>query len=389
MRAEYVFWTCLALIAHTYVLYPVVLFVAYAAIQIRRDLEYLSGRSERRVSEPKELPAVSLLIPAYNEEAHLGEKLANLEQIDYPPDRLEVILVSDGSSDGTNRLLADAPQGRCRTIFLPVRQGKPTALNRAAEVATGDIFVLSDAATLLAPDAVRKLVRHFRDPRVGVVCGAVEFRRSVESAQTEGVYWKYECALRLMESRLGSTLTASGALYAIRRSCFVPLPPDTILDDFVLPMNARRRGYRVLYDPEAIGLEVAPESVAGEFVRRVRLAAGSFQALPQLLRASLGGFSFFAFLSHKVLRWLLPFLLIGLLLSNVFLLARIGYGLFFGAQVLLLLLAAAGRLWRPVLERIPFGLVSYFLSAINVAFLMGFVRSVFARKEVTWQRTSP
>ena len=386
MEAQWVFWTCLVLTMHTYVFYPVLLWIAYVISQVRRDLQYLAGRKDRRTTMPSELPPVSLLIAAHNEEEYLHDKIANLQEIDYPAGRLEVIFVSDGSTDRTNEILTESGNGRWRTILLPEQRGKASALNCATAVASHGIFVLSDAATLLARDAVRNLVRHFRDPRTGVVCGSLQFRRTAESEQTEGVYWTYECMLRLMESRLGATLTASGALYAIRRECFRRLAPDTLLDDFVLPMNARRLGYRVLYDPEAVGLEYAPPSVAGEFVRRVRLAMGSFRALPQLLRGSLGGFSLVAFVSHKLLRWFQPFILIGLLVSNAFLLRSPLFRLFFLGQLLLLLLAAAGAIWRSSLQRIPFGLVSYFLSAMNLAFLVGFVRSVFARKEAGWQR---
>ena len=178
-----------------------------------------------------------------------------------------------------------------------------------------EIIVFSDAATLFALDAVKKLVRHFADPHVGVVCGALQFRGSAESRQTEGVYWGYESMIRLMESRLGVTLSGSGAIYALRRQCFVPLAADTLVEDLVVPMNARALGFRVLYDPEARATDFAASTVAGEFTRRVRIATGSFQVLGQLLRAPLDARTI-RLLSHKVLRWIIPFLLIGILVSS-------------------------------------------------------------------------
>ena len=172
--------------------------------------------------------------------------------------------------------------------------------------ASHEIIVFSDASTLFAPDAVRKLVRHFGDPHVGVACGTLGFEGNPEFQRTEGVYWRYEKALRVMESRLGATLTASGAIYALRRAAWRPLTPDVMIDDFVVPFAARGLGYGVVFDPEARATDVAEESVAHEFARRVRLAVGSFRALGQLARVRLDAFTSRAFFSHKLLRWVLP-----------------------------------------------------------------------------------
>src|SRR5579863_903041 len=315
------FWLCLFLTVYTYCLYPAVLFCVYCVAQVRRDWKYLSGRRDRRIHENSsdDLPCISMLIPAYNEQNYLPEKIENLRHLDYPPEKLEVIFVSDGSTDDTNSILRSVSAAHIQSILLPGRNGKATALNCAAGRATGEVLVLSDASTLLRPDGLRKLVRHFADERVGVVCGSLEFVGTQESNQTEGVYWRYESILRLMEARVGATLTASGAYYAIRRECFQPIAAATLLDDFVIPMNARKRGFRVVYDPEAVATEFAGDSVAQEFTRRVRLAVGSFRALPELIRTPMRGFTGVAFVSHKLLRWVLPFLLIGLLVSNSFL----------------------------------------------------------------------
>mgnify|MGYP005818474479 CR=1 FL=1 len=283
-------------------LYPLVLLLAYGLVQVRRDLRYLGRRRDRRRSalKPEELPAVSFVIPAYNEEAHLPEKLANLRELDYPAAKIEVIFVSDGSTDGTNAILGAAGDANVRTVFLPVRQGKPNALNHGVARAAHDILIFSDAATLFEPDAVKKLVRHFADPTVGVVCGTLQFRATAESRQTEGVYWKYESMLRLMENCLGATLTASGAMYALRRECYRPLQISVLVEDFVIPMNARKRGYRVVYDPEAVGTKFAADSVAGEFTRRVRIAVGSFRALGELFRTPLRPFTHLSFFLAQV-----------------------------------------------------------------------------------------
>jgi cellulose synthase/poly-beta-1,6-N-acetylglucosamine synthase-like glycosyltransferase len=221
-----------------------------------------------------------------------------------------------------------------------------------------------------------------------VVCGAVEFKGSAESRQTEALYWKYESALRLMEGRLGATLTASGAFYALRRECYRPPSTHTLIEDFVIPMNARNLGYRVLYDPEAVAVDFAADSVAGEFARRVRLAMGSFRALPQLIHARMSGFTFIAFVSHKLLRWMVPFLLIGLLASSLLAASDRFCRLCLIGQLIFYLWGAAGLVFRNRLRRIRYALVAYFVLAMNMAFLVGFVRSLTNRQESTWQRVS-
>ena len=236
---------------------------------------------------------------------------------------------------------------RIRCIYLDTRGGKSSALNHAVAQAHHEILIFSDAATRFTPTAVQKLARHFSDPRVGAVCGSLDFEASPESQQTEGIYWTYESMLRLMEARLGATLTASGAIYALRRDCYPRLSADTVIEDLVIPMNARRLGYRVLYDPEAVGTDFAASSVAGEFARRVRVATGSFRALGQVLRTPLDPVTAFAFFSHKLLRWILPFLLIAMLVSSGLLWSQPLYRIALLGQLAFYLWAALGFLFRP------------------------------------------
>jgi cellulose synthase/poly-beta-1,6-N-acetylglucosamine synthase-like glycosyltransferase len=384
--AEIVFWLAAFLIAYTYLLYPLLLFILYAAVQVRRDLASLRSGRDRPSGAAAELPSVALIVPAHNEETHLRRKLLNVAALDYPRDRLDVVFVSDGSTDGTNAILADAERGGARVILLEPRRGKFSALNAGVDQARGDILVFSDAATEFAPDALRNLVRHFADRTIGVVCGALRFRASAESAQTEGVYWTYECALRLMEAQLGATLTASGAIYAARRECYRPLTADDILDDFVIPMQARRLGYRVVFDRDAEALDYAGETVKDEFRRRVRLAVGSFRALADFLRVPMSGTTRLAFVSHKVLRWTLPFVMIALLAANACLLSRPVYRVTMAGQLLFYGWAALGFLSRGRGRALPGALLAYFLVAMNAAFLVGFFKFLTGRREVAWQR---
>jgi cellulose synthase/poly-beta-1,6-N-acetylglucosamine synthase-like glycosyltransferase len=388
--APVILWSCVLLVAYAYAFYPALLFFAYSVAQIRRDWRYLAARQDRRAGSPDRdaLPAASLIIPAYNEEAHLRQKIVNLRELDYPSEKLEVLIVSDGSTDRTVDILKAVPDSGIEKIFLPFRRGKSNALNEAVRRSRNDILIFSDASTLFSPDAAKNLVRHFSDPRVGAVCGALQFQGSEESRQTEGVYWKYESMLRLMETRLGATLTASGAIYALRRECYPKLSPDTLIEDFVIPMNARRMGYRVLYDPEAVATEFSASTVGGEFTRRVRLAAGSFKALGQLIRTRQSAFTFWAFLSHKFLRWVVPFLLIGGFISNVLLVGSLPYRVLLGLQVIFYIWAAAGFMLRHRPKRIPFARIGYFVVAMNLAYLVGFIRYVSGRGEATWQRVN-
>ena len=383
-----IFWISFSLVLYSYFLYPLVLFVIYSLEQIRRDLNYLPSRRDRRVAEPgvSQFPGVTLVVAAHNEEKHIREKLANLRELEYARERLQIIIVSDGSTDGTNELLSAAADDQIEVILLPSRAGKANALNTGVAQAKHDILVFSDAATLFASDALIKLVRHFSIPTIGVVCGFLRFRSSAESQQTEGVYWKYETVLRLMEARLGATLTASGAIYALRRECFRALTPDVVIEDFVVPMRARQLGYSVHCDPEAVALEYAAPTVSGEFTRRVRLAGGSFRAVKDLVRVRLNPITTLALASHKLLRWVVPFLLILAFVANLFLIGNRIYLAALVCQVGCYLWGLLGFKFREQMKRVRFGLVGYFWLAMNLAFIVGFWRFLSGRQDSAWQR---
>lgn len=385
-----VFWTAVAMVIYAHIGYPVVLFVCYGLVQMKRDWQFLHHRRDRRRGElpDAELPTVTMLFAAYNEEEHLAEKLENTKQLQYPEGKLQVVIVSDGSSDRTNAILAAVNDPRFEVVIRTERAGKCAALAVAVERARNNIFVLCDGSTMFAPDALRKLVRHFQDPAIGAVCGALSFQCNAESSQTEGLYWKYETALRLMEARMGATLTPSGAIYAVRGDIYKPPSPDVLVDDILTLMNVRSSGYEVHYDPEAKAVDFPATSVAGEFHRRVRIGTGSFRALPALLRTPKTRFTSFAFFSHKLLRWILPVLMILIFASNLFLLHNGFYRIALLAQVTILLWAALGYVFRVSLSSVRFSLVGYFLVAMNLAFLVGLVRSLSGGKEASWQRSS-
>jgi cellulose synthase/poly-beta-1,6-N-acetylglucosamine synthase-like glycosyltransferase len=386
----YLFWVSFGLVCYTFFVYPVVLFICYVMVQMYGDVLYLLGRIDRRVSrgDPEELPGVTMIIAAYNEEVRLPEKLANLRQTAYPLDKLQIIIVSDGSTDKTNEILNSNSETSVEIVLLPQRSGKPMALNHGVEHAKQDVLVFSDASTLFAPDAVSNLVRHFSDPKIGAVCGSVQLVGSEESDRTEGTYWRFERVLRLMESRLGATVNASGAIYALRRKCFVPLRAGDLIDDFLIPMNARKFGYKVIEDPEAVATDFSTDTVKGEFARRARLAVGSFRALRRMELASLRGFTGFAFVSHKLLRWFLPFLLVAMLVSNMFLLKTPFYRAVFAVQTAFYCWGSLGFMFREQLKKVRFALLAYFLLTVHAAFLVGFWRCFFGEHKATWERAN-
>lgn len=383
-----IFWFSLAWLVYAYVLYPVCLFIASGWKQLWADTGVALGAADRRRAEGEDadLPGLSVVMAAHNEACILAAKLDNLAQLRYPPERIEFILVSDGSTDGTARLISQWTEPRARCLVLPERQGKAAALNAGVAAAQFSILLFCDAATMLEPEAARRLARHFADPRVGVVCGTLRFRQSPEARHTEGAYWRYEMLLRAMEARLGATQTPSGALYALRRTAFQPLPAGALLDDLLLLWTARRRGYRVVQDASARGEERAAGSVAGEFTRRVRIAVGSFRALPACWGFRMGAATRWAFISHKLMRWLVPWFALGCFASSLALAARPGYRWALGIEVAVLVWAGAGALFRRVLARMPGALAAYFLVAMNLALAAGLCRWAAERAGITRAR---
>ena len=262
-----VFWMSLTIILYVYAGYPLTLAMAvWRSRPTRRDDNFF--------------PTVSFVIAAYNEEKVIREKLENSLALDYPRDRLEIVVASDGSTDATNDIVQDfAEHGVVLHEIVP-RGGKTQALNRVIPKTQGAIIVLSDANTMYQSDAIRKLVRHFSDSAVGAVSGDVRLVNAADShAQAEGFYYRYERQLEIWESQLGSIIGADGAMYAVEREHFCSPSNAIILDDFVISMTVARLGYRVLYEPAAVAIERGTQSSGEEFQRKVRIVAGGIQAL--------------------------------------------------------------------------------------------------------------
>ena len=236
-----------------------------------------------------------------------------------------MVIASDGSSDATAEIVARHRDRGIRLLDYPQRRGKSQLLNAAIAETGGEILVLSDANTDYRPDAIRKLVRWFIDPGVDTVCGCLVLQDAEHGRNVDGIYWRYETFLKNCEGKLGALLGANGAIYAIRRRAYVPIPGNTIVDDFVIPLlsKLRHRG-RIVFDPEAVAWEETAPHIGSEFRRRVRIGTGAYQSLPLLwkLLNPRYGWTAFAFLSHKILRWMVPFFLLGMVVSNLLLLDK-------------------------------------------------------------------
>jgi cellulose synthase/poly-beta-1,6-N-acetylglucosamine synthase-like glycosyltransferase len=382
----------IGLVAFSYVGYPLVLAAWEGVREAVEALRFLGGAPDRRApADDGRWPAVTLVFSAFDEEACIREKIENCLALDYPAERLEIVVGCDGCTDRTASIARETGRGRVLVRELSPRAGKATVLSRLVPAASGEIVVLTDANTALEPGAVKALARALRDPAVGAVVGRLRLFDRVRRVHEEGVYWQYETALKYWEGKHGAVVGANGGIYAIRRNLFSPLPPDTIVDDLVVPAHIAARGWRVVFAPDAVAHEETAGDPRREFVRRARIGAGNWQALariPELLDPR-RGFLCFAFLSHKLLRWAAPFLLAAALAANVALAGeRGGWGwrAFLLLQLGFYALALAGRAAGGPLRRAA-ATARYFVW-MNAALAVGLWRFLRGTQRATWQRTA-
>jgi len=372
------FWVLIGLVSLAYVGYPMLLAIV--------------ARLARRPARCEDItPTVTLLIPAYNEERSLAAKLDSCVDLDYPGDRLQVIVLSDGSTDGTNAVAARyAPHGIALMAFAANR-GKLAVLRDGLAAATGEIVAFSDAASRLEPASLRRLVRPFADPAVGCVSGVYRVLRP-EAAQLgaeEGFYWRYETFVKQCESDLASTLGAHGSLYAVRRALCPDLSRIRTNDDYEIPLHIAAGGHRAVYAPDAVAYEEATEM--GGFARRVRIAVGNWRQLRLLglLAWPPRPWLLFTFVAHKLLRLLGPFCLAAAFAINLFLPGPL-YCATLAAQAAFYTLALVGALSAAAphpAPRIPHALrrlkLPFYFCMINAAYVVGLVR-LLTRRGVRW-----
>ncbi len=373
------FWTAAGLVLYTYLGYPLLLWVLT-----------LGRRGQRRTRSP-ETPSVSLIVTAYNEQAVLRDKLDNTFALDYPADRLQVVVVSDGSTDSTDEV-ARSYEDRPGYLFLrqEPNAGKTAAQNAGVGAATGEVLVFSDANSMYAPDALRQLVARLTDD-VGCVCGELRYTNPARAGagEGEGYYWRYEQFLKRRESLLGALVGANGSIYALRRELFEELDPR-IISDFILPIRLRRRGHRVIYAPEAVAVEESGRGFDQELRRRRRIVARSLYGLWREAGA-LNPFAHpllaFQILSHKVVRWLVPILLMVLLGSCAAVTAAKGepYRTLLAAQIVLYGLGLLGGLFPRGCGRLGLFYLPAYFCAINIGALLGLLGALRGQRHTVWK----
>jgi biofilm PGA synthesis N-glycosyltransferase PgaC len=363
------FWLCLALVGYAYFGYAICLWM-----QVRLH--------RRPILQGPIAPDVSIIIAARNEEANLPAKLANLRLLDYPQDRLQIVIASDGSTDRTANILREHAS-RIFPVILDRPNGKAFALNEAVKHATGEILVFQDVRQFVELDAVSKLVSCFADSDVGAVSGELllEANSRATSSDGLGLYWKIEKTVRKLESESGSVVGVTGAIYAIRRELYTEIPTGTILDDVFVPMHVARMGKRVIFQPLAIAHDQLFSEKGKEFSRKVRTLTGNYQLLrlaPWLL--SPANPLLFRFISHKLLRLLVPLLLILMLVASG---SSRGpfYPAVFWLQILFYVLAAFGALSPSTKKFKPVAIANTFVM-LNAAAALAFYNFVAGRNRV-------
>lgn len=377
----WVAWASFGVLAYHYLLYPLAV-ILIAKCTAHRDTSKFALRDNR--------PSISLIVAAYNEEKVIARKIENSLALDYPRGLLQIVVISDGSNDGTQAIVEKYRERGVVSMHEPTRRGKTAALNRAVHAARGEIILFSDANNDYNPDAVRALISNFAEPSVGGVCGIkhIHDARDRESSKGDSLYWRYESAIKLAESRLGSITNGDGEIFAIRRVLYEPMDEMVINDDAELTLRIVQKGYRVLYEPGAESYEYASIDIRDDFFVKVRMVAGGFQTIARhaaFLFPPRNWFTF-AFLSHKVLRWTAPIFLITMLAASLALAAAPLYASFLGLQLGFYGLATIGWLLRgrgfmPTVIYVPF-----YFCAMNTAAFFGLVRHLRGAQQVQWRK---
>lgn len=338
-------------------------------------------------------PMVSILVPAYNEEKVIEQKIENCLSQDYPREKLQIIVCSDCSTDQTASIVSPYTQNH-NVVFYDYRQrsGKTGIINKTVPVADGEIIVLTDANTMFEPDAVSKLVSMYTSEKIGAVLGQVKLiiPEAGYGVQKEVLYRDFEMSLKYIEGLFGSTIGAFGGFYSIRKTLFKPLPPNAYSnDDLLLPMSVLKQGYDVIFDREAVSTEDTAVTIEEEFKRRVRIGAGNFQSfflLLDMLNPLKGKYCFF-YVSHKVLRWFSPFILLCALGCNALLIGQFPYTILFYLQLLFYGLAALGAILSKYRISYPLLSPTYHFISMNCALFLGFFRYIKGIKSAVWQST--
>lgn len=367
----------LLLIAYPYVIYPFISFMVSRFRKVKTVAYYY--------------PEITIVIAAYNEIEYIAQKIANTLALDYPPELLKVLVVTDGSTDGTEQMIFS--DSRIQLMHLPERKGKAAALNRAFSQIKKGVVVCTDANTMLNKNAIKELVKHFQDPEIGAVAGEKRLEDSSKGAVAENYYWKYESQLRQWDSLVYAVPGAAGELFAIQRDCFIPISEDTVCDDLLITMQVLEQGKRVVYEPLAYGVEKTSADIVGEWKRKCRIAAGNMQFILRfnlvryMVQYPLAAFQLF---SRKIVRWLIvPYSILVLFFIGIFLGIAEPAGILLGLiylQTIFFVWALLGLILVKH-KRLP-GTVffAFYFMMANIAMIVGGLRYLKGDSFVLWEK---
>ncbi len=385
-----IFWVSLFLIFYSYVGYGILVWIL---VKIK---SLLGGPKAPAIPHDADWPAVALVVAAYNEEDFIEEKIRNTFALDYPKDKLELIFITDGSSDGTTDIIRQHPS--IHLLHQPERRGKVAAMNRAIQQVQSPLVIFCDANTLLNTGCIKEIVKHYADPKVGGVAGEKKIMqqgKDAAAAAGEGLYWKYESFLKKLDSDLFTTVGAAGELFSVRKALFEKAPEGTIIEDFVQSLKLVINGYVVRYEPNAYAAEAPSASIKDEMKRKVRICAGAFQAmllLKPLFNPFVHPVASFQFVSHRILRWTAcPVALILLLIANIGIVLMGGgpfYQLILVLQAIFYALGITGWIYASRNIRLKAVYIPFYFLFMNLSVFIGFNRFIRNKQTVLWEKAA-
>ncbi|MFC1658437.1 glycosyltransferase family 2 protein [Candidatus Omnitrophota bacterium] len=374
---EALFWLMFIMVIYTYFGYPLLNLVISLFIN-------------NRVNKKEIEPSVTFLITAYNEERHIREKLENTLGLDYPRDKLEIIVASDASSDQTDQIVREFVKSGVKLFRVEGRVGKTEVQNQAVNTARGEIVIFSDATTKYEKSAIRKIVRNYADPAVGAVSGRYKYFDPNHTQIGTGTiaFWDYENFIKIKQTQIKTITGCCGCIYSVRKNLYQPLPQD-IISDLVEPLKILEQGYRIVFEPEALAYELTSQDSNEEFRMRVRVISRGMRGLlymKQLFNPFRYGFVSFQLISHKVLRWILPLFAITLYAANIYLINKNNFYFFtFWLQSVFYILALIGLILDAIGKKSKILSFPLYFCVVNIASLVALIRTIVKKKDIAWQ----
>jgi biofilm PGA synthesis N-glycosyltransferase PgaC len=382
------FWICLFIIFYTFLGYGILL---YLIIRIKRLFS-----KPFKFNQIATFPSVALIIAAYNEESIIKEKIEDCLALDYPKEKLRIIFITDGSSDKTPKIIAE--NNVVELLHIDERNGKMAAIKRVIPLIKEDIIVFTDANTFLNPQAIKELVKHYQNPKVGAVAGEKRILVNASadaSAAGEGFYWKYESALKKWDYELYSNVGAAGELFSIRTNLYQPVESDTIIDDHMIAMRIAEKGYLIAYEPNAYALETASANSKEELKRKIRIAAGGIQSIMRLTKSANPFYNpilTFQYISHRVLRWAItPWLMLLVFILNLIICYQNPqsnlYQIILLGQIIFYIATILGYILESKKIKIKALFIPFYFSMMNYAAMAGAIRYFKGEQSAAWEKS--